>query len=431
MNDDWYKENGWYKPLYPPEAVYAQADSAAPRDIRKKGRFFLWLCVALLLVVAVLLILTVTSPASPEPSNLDKFAEFLENGAMPEDYHDFLDSYYTGATGTRAAVYLPEVKNRGSMELAFAKGTDGEVLSLGELYENSTPSVVYVKAEQQNGSAYSWGTGIIVSSDGYILTNTHVIADCVNAEIGLTDGKTYDAKLVGADSVSDIAILKINAGGLTPAVFAESGTVSVGDSVVAIGNPLGEAYRLTMTDGIISAKDRSVNYNGTVMNLLQTNAAINEGNSGGPLFNERGEVIGITNMKIISALTGVEGIGFAIPSDTIREIASALMDDGAVYGRSTIGITVGAVPDSAAEYYGIPKGLYISAVDKNSDAAKQGVRQGDILTAIDGTEVFTTEDVATIKEKHKIGDIMRFTLWRDGKTLEIEVKLMDANDIYN
>ena len=235
---------------------------------------------------------------------------------------------------------------------------------------------------------------------------------------------------MGADSVSDIAVLKIDAQGLTPAVFAAADSVSVGDVAVAIGNPLGEAYRLTMTNGIIAAKDRSGNYNGTAMNLLQTNAAINGGNSGGPLFNERGQVVGITNMKMISAISGIEGIGFAIPTDTVQSVVASIMRDGAVYGRSSIGIVVGAVPKNIAEYYDIPDGLYISSVEKNSDAAKQGVKPGDILVSVGGVEVHTTADVAAAKESYEIGDRISLVLWRDGKTVEADVLLMDLNEIY-
>ena len=423
MNDNWYKDNGWYKPLETPEEP-AKAAPAAGKPLRRKRRIYLSIFLAILGLCCIFIgIQTLLNPIS------DKQNDFDVTGELPEDFHDFLDNYYTGTTGTAANVKLPQAEERGSFTLKTASAGTGSELSLKELYESCSPSVVYIRGQAKGSDSISWGSGIVLSDDGYVITNTHVIEDCDTAEVGLSDGSTFEAVLIGADSVSDLAILKIDAEGLTPAVFAAD--ASIGDEVVAIGNPLGETYKLTMTDGIISAINRTVNHNGTTMNLLQTNAAINEGNSGGPLFNRRGQVVGITNMKVISALTGVEGIGFAIPTVTVKNIVSSIMSQGAVFGRSTIGITIGEVPDMAAAHYNIPTGLYICAVADGSDAQKQGVKAGDILTKVNGEIVKTTEDVATIKNDLKVGDVMHFDIWRDGKNLEFDVKLMDANDIYN
>ena len=246
----------------------------------------------------------------------------------------------------------------------------------------------------------------------------------------LSDGKEYDALLVGFDASSDVALLKIDATGLPAAEFASSSTLSVGDSVAAIGNPLGQNLSLTMTRGIVSALNREISYNGTTMSLIQTDASINEGNSGGPLFNERGQVVGITNMKMISNLgSGIEGLGFAIPSDTVKSIVSALIADGKVTGRITIGVTVGPVSEYAAKYYDIPQGLYVSYVTAGSDAEKQGIEAGDIIVAVNGKDAFTTQAVTEAKEGLKIGDSIEFTVWRDGKTFTANVKLMDASDM--
>ena len=424
MNDNWYKEGGWYKPLYPAEEPEKPEVKEVGSDGKKKRRNR-WIYLSILLLVLGISMI-VTAHLLPD---VDKSSEdsYDVTGEMPKDFHDYLDNFYTGTTGTPVKVNLPQAAERGSLTLKVASSSGNE-LSLGELYEKCTPSVVYIKAQEKGSIVYSWGSGIVLSSDGYILTNTHVIADCDVAEVGLSDGSAHEALLIGADSVSDLAILKIDAEGLTPAVFCRD--ASVGDEVAAIGNPLGESYRLTMTNGIVSAINRSVNHNGTTMNLLQTNAAINEGNSGGPLFNSCGQVIGITNMKVVSGESGVEGIGFAIPTSTVEDIVSALMAKGEVLGRSTIGITVGAIPDSAAEHYKIPAGLYVCDVLKNSDAYKQGVRAGDILTEVNGEPVAMTEDLAAVKNSISIGDTMHFKVWRDGKVLEFDVKLMDATDIY-
>ena len=282
----------------------------------------------------------------------------------------------------------------------------GSALSLQSVYAKCLPSVVGIHADISR-SEYSTGTGVVLTSDGYIVTNTHVLDGAKAVTVTTSDGTEYTGKLVGADAVSDIAVLKIEAQGLTPAEFGDSSSLQVGDDVVSIGNPLGEQLRWTMTNGIISA--------------------INEGNSGGPLINMYGQVIGITNMKALS--TGVEGIGFAIPTASIRPIVNALLADGRVSGRVSIGITVGAVSSAASEYYDLPEGLYISAVAEGSDAEKQGIQSGDMLLAVNGQAVTTTYDVSAVKDGLKVGDTVTLTIYRDGKTFDVDVKLVDTNDI--
>ena len=267
----------------------------------------------------------------------------------------------------------------------------------------------------------------MLTSDGYIVTNTHVLDGAKSVTVTTSDGTEYTGALVGADAVSDIAVLKIDAQGLTPAEFGDSSSLQVGDDVVSIGNPLGEQLRWTMTNGIISAINRDMVYNGHSMTLLQTNAAINEGNSGGPLINMYGQVIGITNMKALS--TGVEGIGFAIPTAVIRPIVNALLADGRVSGRVSIGITVGAISSAASDYYDLPEGLYISDVAEGSDAEKQGIQSGDMLLAVNGKAVTTTYDVSAVKDGLQVGDTVTLTIYRDGKTFDVKVKLVDTNDI--
>ena len=282
----------------------------------------------------------------------------------------------------------------------------GSALTLQSVYAKCLPSVVGIHADISR-SEYSTGTGIVLTADGYIVTNTHVLDGAKAVTVTTSDGTEYTGKLVGADAVSDIAVLKVEAQGLTPAEFGDSSSLQVGDDVVSIGNPLGEQLRWTMTNGIISA--------------------INEGNSGGPLINMYGQVIGITNMKALS--TGVEGIGFAIPTASIRPIVNALLADGRVSGRVSIGITVGAVSSAASEYYDLPDGLYISAVAEGSDAEKQGIQSGDMLLAVNGQAVTTTYDVSAAKDGLKVGDTVTLTIYRDGKTFDVDVKLVDTNDI--
>ena len=324
---------------------------------------------------------------------------------------------------------------RESSVIDVAEVDTGKLMTPAEVYAANVNSTVGITTSVttnfwgfQTTSAAS-GSGFILTGDGYVLTNYHVIESSNSISVTLYDGKSYDAVLIGYDESSDIAVLKIDAEGLTPVVLGDSDNLNVGDSVVAIGNPLGEEYCLTMTDGIVSALDRSVNYQGKTMRLLQTSAAINEGNSGGPLINDKGQVIGITNMKIISAASGVEGIGFAIPTDTVVQVVNAIMEDGAVYGRATIGITVGPVTEEIAEYYDIPNGLYVSEVNEKSDAFRQGLCPGDIITRVNGKRCTETSDIADAKNKCEVGDKLKFRIWRDGETMDITVRIMDSTDL--
>ncbi|MCR5135761.1 MAG: trypsin-like peptidase domain-containing protein [Oscillospiraceae bacterium] len=347
---------------------------------------------------------------------------------LPKTPSDFFSKYYTAVETDTAEVGIEPVDRRPEGE--FELQPEGEELSLQELYEHCAPTVVAIAAYEKNKVGYNWGSGVILRSDGIILTNTHVVENCTRAEVTLPDDRVCEAKLIGADSVSDIALLKIEAENLPAAEFGESAMLQVGDSVAAIGNPLGETFRNTLTDGIISAIERGMTYHGRSMTLIQTNTAINEGNSGGALFNRSGQVVGITNMKMMSSYSSIEGIGFAIPSATACEVVNALLRDGEVRGRPSVGITVGAIPTNAMEKYGLPEGLYVSAVTRGSDAEKQGIKAGDIVLAVNGTPVTTTAQVSEMKNALSVGDTMTFRIWRNGETMEITVTLMDTNDIY-
>lgn len=418
-NDNWYKPN-YTQPAAAPVQSAVQRPQAKLPGNRRTRIIALILCAVLLL--GGMIYAALTADWSGEQTNAD---------GMPKSYMTYFEDYYSTASKTPSSIKLEKVADRGSLTLQT--GSSGAAkLSYNEIFQKCSPSVVGIKSfDGKSSDSYSWGSGIVVSSDGYILTNTHVIDEGERATVQLYDGTTCAAKLVAADSQSDVAILKIEKTGLTPAVFASSKNIRTGDAVCAIGNPLSPDYSLTMTSGIISATSREVSYNGAVMNLLQTDTSINEGNSGGPLFNNRGQVIGITNMKIVSSFSNIEGIGFAIPSDTLQSIVAALMNDGAVYGRSTIGITVGPISEDIADYYDIPVGLYVSEVLDNSDAQKQGIKKGDIITKVNGKDAHSTSDIAEEKSKLDIGDTIDFTVWRSGSTFKVSVKIMDSVDIYN
>ena len=417
----WYDNNdNWYKPNYTQQASAVQRPQANLPGSRRTRIIALILCAVLLL--GGMIYAALTADWSGEQTNAD---------GMPKSYMTYFEDYYSTASKTPSSIKLKKVADRGSLTLQT--GSSGAAkLSYNEIFQKCSPSVVGIKSfDGKSSDSYSWGSGIVVSSDGYILTNTHVIDEGERATVQLYDGTTCAAKLVAADSQSDVAILKIEKTGLTPAVFASSKNIRTGDAVCAIGNPLSPDYSLTMTSGIISATSREISYNGAVMKLLQTDTSINEGNSGGPLFNDRGQVIGITNMKIVSSFSNIEGIGFAIPSDTLQSIVAALMNDGAVYGRSTIGVTVGPISEDIADYYDIPVGLYVSEVLDNSDAQKQGIKKGDIITKVNGKDAHSTSDIAEEKSKLDIGDTIDFTVWRSGSTFDVTVRIMDSVDIYN
>jgi len=354
-----------------------------------------------------------------------------ESGDMPEDFRDFFDSYYTSEE-TIEPSSIERTQPIGEYDLTLGSSEGKEKLSLQQLYSRLSPSVVGIMAHMDEVGSYGWGTGVVADAGGYIITNAHVLSNATSCTVILWNGREVDALLVGSDSETDLAVLKIEAKGLVPAAFGNSDELNVGDEVVAIGNPLGSEFSGTLTNGIVSAISRNVDYMGTDMDLIQTNAALNEGNSGGPLINMYGQVVGITNMKMVNNYGGatIEGIGFAIPSTTVKEIADKLISGGEVRGRPSIGIVSGTVPEAAMEEYGLPEGLYITEVYEGSDALAKGIQPGDVLTHVNGEAVTTTDQVIAIRDKHEIGDELIMTIFRDGKSFDVAVKIYDSMDIY-
>ena len=408
----------WYAPLE------EHTSPESEKKKRKPGKASWRIGGAILLVV----LLIAASSLIFSGSNQRTEAPYISGDGMPDDWNDYLDNYYQVTESKDAEIKLPRAELVPDFKVAISSER-GKELSLQELYDQCSKSIVAIKGYQDGVDGYYWGSGIILSEDGLILTNTHVIENCDTASVTLFDNSSYDAALVGADSTSDIAVLRIEATGLTPASFGDSAELAIGDKVAAIGNPLGETFRMTLTDGIISAIDRGISYNGHSMTLLQTNTAINEGNSGGALFNMYGQVIGVTNMKMMSSYSSIEGIGFAIPSSTIAAVADSLMQYGEVRGRTAIGVTVGAIPENVTSHYDLPTGLYVSAVEEKSDAAAKGIQQGDIITAVNGSPASATSDILTVKNTLSVGDTIAFTIWRDGETFDVDVTLVDENDL--
>lgn len=306
--------------------------------------------------------------------------------------------------------------------------SNGDEMSLQDIYKKMIPSVVSITAIGDSGT--STGTGIVMTEDGYIITNYHVVTTARQVRVLLSDGNEYYASSVGGDETSDLMVLKINAEGLTPAEFGDSTTAEVGDTVVAIGDPLGTELRGTMTDGIICGIQRDISVEDRTMTLMQTNAALNSGNSGGPLVNMQGQVIGINTMKLTSSYTSVEGIGFAIPVSSAKPIVDELMEKGYVAGRPAFGFTVEVLDARIAAYFEVPGRLCIQSVEPESDAYAKGIREGDIIIAIEGIEVSSTDEFNLVKNEHVAGEELLLTIYRSGGSVyDVSVKLMDRADL--
>ena len=312
---------------------------------------------------------------------------------------------------------------------AAPKGIDnipeGGGMALQDIYTLNIPSVVSITCQSSRGS--SSGTGVVLTADGYIVTNAHVVENAQIISVQLTDDRSFGAGLVGCDTVSDLAVLRIDCADLTPAQFGDSSTLRVGDTVVAIGDPLGAAFRGTYTNGIVSAINRDVDMNGRTMTLIQTNAALNSGNSGGPLINCYGQVIGINTMKIgtFTDDAGVEGLGFAIPSTQVKEIVDQIVAQGYVSGRPSIGFTGEALSTFYQHYYRMPAGLYITEVEPGSDAAKKGIQEGDMLLYLGDTRVTSTQDLKTALYDSEAGDVVEVIVYRNGQQYKLELTLSE------
>lgn len=350
------------------------------------------------------------------------------------------------------------------IQLASTNGS----MSVADIVKKVTPSVVGVQStfSSSNGSNNNTmngyggffgygsqgnngsqgmtgvGTGIIMSKDGYIVTNAHVIYDdehgygeASSVQIQMSDEETtYDARIVAYDKEADIAVLKIDADNLTAAEFGDSSSCEVGETVVAIGNPLGLQFQNTVTCGIISALDRKVTINDNTMTLIQTDTAINNGNSGGPLINSSGQVIGINSAKMSSTYSGeatVEGIGFAIPMSEAKSIVDDLINYGYVTGRPQLGISCQDVTEAVSQAYNIPVGAYIFSVTAGGAADQAGLQPGDVITGIQDQTISTTEELNAVKNQYKAGDTITLTYVRAGETKKVDVTLAEVQQTEN
>ena len=335
------------------------------------------------------------------------------------------------------AGYLVASKNGGQTVMyqaasgGSATSTSSTGGSLSDVAGAVTPSVVVVTTEQIVTDNYFWGgqqvlsgagSGVILTADGYIVTNYHVVEGAQQITVTLHDDSTYTATVVGSDQQSDIALLKIDATGLTPAVLGNSDSVQVGEVVIAVGNPMGTLGG-TVTDGIVSALNRDISVEGNEMTLMQTSAAISPGNSGGGLFNTNGELIGIVNAKYSDE--DAEGLGFAIPVNTMKTVVQDLLENGYVTGRPALGITVITVGDvQTAMQYGVSSlGVYVNSVDEGSGAEAAGMKAGDRIVSIGTQLVESTDDVTNALKSYNVGDVVEVQVDRGRELITLQVTL--------
>ena len=329
------------------------------------------------------------------------------------------------AASSDASVMLEGQRQTAALQVASVDTS--KLLTASEVYAQNVNSTVGITTSITTNyfgyqtTAAAAGSGFILTQDGYILTNYHVVESSSSIKVTTYDGTSYDAQLIGYDESNDIAVLKIDATDLTPVVLGDSDSVSVGDSVVAIGNPLGE-LTFSLTAGAISALDRPVTLSsGTTMNLMQTDCAINSGNSGGALFNMYGEVIGITNAKYSSSSSSseasIDNIGFAIPINQVRSIVESIIQNGYII-KPYIGVTVTDV-SSESQSYGLPQGAAVRSVVEGSPAAEAGLQENDIITAANGDAITGSNDLVKLVKAASAGDTLELTVYRQGQTLTV------------
>jgi serine protease Do len=386
---------------------------------------------------------SIVSNTSANASNQDQTSAVSDDTSSDTSNND-VDTPETGAVTTSVKAEATSL---------FGLAEDGDNLTPAEIFSKVEPSVVGISAtvETEVDDIYSMfgygsgstqtgtatGTGIIMTADGYILTNAHVVEDAVSVTVILNDDdKTeYQATVIGEDSSADIAVLKIQADNLTPAEFGDSDNLVVGDYAYAIGNPLGFELSNTFTPGIISGLDRTVTINDNEMTLIQTSAAINSGNSGGPLVNSKGQVIGIVSSKISSSYSSssasVEGLGFAIPITSAKTIIDDLVTYGYVTGRPQLGITAETIDDTMARYYNVPVGVYVRFMDSNGAAAEAGLQVGDIITGINGETISSSTELSTELKKYNAGDTIQVNYYRNGSELTVSVTLHEQTQDTN
>ena len=323
-----------------------------------------------------------------------------------------------------------QVSDREVAQVQTLKVDGSKQMTMSEVYASNVNSVVSINVSATSTNYFGQtvqtaasGTGFLITEDGYILTNHHVVDGASSVSVTLYNGESYDAKVIGSDEDYDIAVIKIDVTGATPVVLGDSSKLAIGESVAAVGNPLGE-LTFSMTEGIVSCVNRAINVDGTPFNMIQVDCSINPGNSGGPLFNSYGEVVGIVSAKYSSySNTTVEGIGFAIPINDVVSLVKDIMTNGYVTNKAYMGITPQTMTAQMAQQYryDVTEGVFVCSVDPDSAADKAGLKLGDVITKMDDKDIASYEDLVAAKKSYSAGDTVTLTVYREGKTIEVQL----------
>ena len=336
-----------------------------------------------------------------------------------------------GVTRSGGSSTEMNVSSRPATQVAL-KQVDGKTaMTDAEVYAANANSVVSINVTGTSGTNFfgqpvqtaSAGSGFVLTKDGYIVTNYHVVKDADTVKVTMYNGDEYDAKYVGGDEDYDIAVIKVEATNLQPVTLGNSDNLNVGDHVLAVGNPLGE-LTFSMSGGMVSCVNRAINVDGTPFNMIQTDASINPGNSGGPLFNQYGEVVGIVSAKYSSySSESVEGLGFAIPINDVIAMIQDIMTNGYVTNKPYLGITGGTMTSQmAAQYrYDVTEGVFVYSVEEGSAAAQAGLKMGDVILKVDDTEIESMEDLTAVKKQYSAGDTVSLTIYREGQETTVEL----------
>ena len=335
------------------------------------------------------------------------------------------------AVGNGGSATEVNVSSRPATAVAV-KTVDGKTaMTDAEVYAAGVNSVVSINVTGTSGTNFfgqpvktaSAGSGFVVTKDGYIVTNYHVVKDADTVKVTMYNGDEYDAKYVGGDEDYDIAVIKVEATDLQPVTLGDSDKLNVGDHVLAVGNPLGE-LTFSMSGGMVSCVNRAINVDGTPFNMIQTDASINPGNSGGPMFNQYGEVVGIVSAKYSSySNSSVEGLGFAIPINDVFAMIQDIMTNGYITNKPYLGITGGSMTEQmAAQYrYDIKEGVFVYSVEEGKAAEKAGLQMGDVITKVDDHDIKSMEDLTAVKKQYAAGDTSTLTIYRSGETMTVEL----------
>ncbi len=412
----YYDNNDYNRNMKPTEVSYYPAEDDEPK---KKHHYLLKTLAAIACVAAI---------SAASISGYIAYADYVGQSAPPGEAHgqnqttvsQQSETAVTGVKTDEAAESTVSSDSTASAKSLIELASKENALTVPEIVQKVTPSVVGITATTPLGTAT--GSGIIMTDDGYIITNAHVVEDATAVSVLLSDESEYNAAVIGADYRTDIAVLKINSDKkLTAAEFGSSDALVVGELAIVIGNPLGFDFYGSVTSGIISGLNRELTIEDKTLNLIQTDAAINGGNSGGPLVNSYGQVVGISSARV--STTVAEGMGFAIPINEAIPIIDDLIKNGYVTGRPLIGITGFDVDERTSQYYNMPQGIYIAQLAANSPASNAGLMAGDVIVAINGKSISTMDELNSIKNQYKPGDTVVLTVSRNGQQAQFNVIL--------